>query len=186
MDVLVETEAVEEVVSTEDIEVYQRSMSPTLLDISALLPEEREIDIITEEEDRRSLVRFMSYVFCMFELIFSSSNNVALSPHRASSRRLLNQLSLKFQVRKPQVAPILLRKRFTEQRQRKTWMKRRNCSILKKTLPILPVTTGKINTDLVNQDTSTESILVMSGINITRHIMSEFVDFDYQHSLTVS
>lgn len=69
MDVVVEAEAAEEVVSTEDIEVYQRSMSPTLLDISALLPEEREIDIITEKEDRRSLVRFMtciSYVFYMF------------------------------------------------------------------------------------------------------------------------
>ena len=69
LDVVVEAEAAEEVVSTEDIEVYQRSMSPTLLDISALLPEEREIDIITEKEDRRSLVRFMtciSYVFYMF------------------------------------------------------------------------------------------------------------------------
>jgi hypothetical protein len=60
LDVVVDNESVEEVVSTEDIEVYQRSMSPTLLDISALLPEEREIDIITEKEDRRSLVRFMS------------------------------------------------------------------------------------------------------------------------------
>jgi hypothetical protein len=62
LDVVVANEAVEEVVSTEDIEVYQRSMSPTLLDISALLPEEREIDIITEKEDRRSLVRFMSFI----------------------------------------------------------------------------------------------------------------------------
>ena len=70
MDAVIENEAVEEVVPTEDIEVYQRSMSPTLLDISALLPEEREIDIITEKEDRRSLVRFMPYVFCMFQLLF--------------------------------------------------------------------------------------------------------------------
>lgn len=115
----------------------------------------------------------------MFELIFfSSSNNVGLSLHRASSRRLLNQLPLKFQARKRQVVPILLQKRFTEPKQRKIWMKRRNCSILKKTLPILPVTTGRINTGPANQDTSTESILVMNGINITRHIMSELVDFD--------
>lgn len=70
LDAVIENEAVEEVVPTEDIEVYQRSMSPTLLDISALLPEEREIDIITEKEDRRSLVRFMPYVFCMFQLLF--------------------------------------------------------------------------------------------------------------------
>lgn len=176
MDVVIENEVVEEVVSIEDIEVYQRSMSPTLLDISALLPEEREIDIITEKEDRRSLVRFMSYVFCMFELFlffYLSSNNVDLLLHRASSRRLLNQLPLKFQLRKPQVAPILLQKRFTEPKQRKIWMKRRNCSTLKKTLPIPPVTTGRINTGPANQDTSTESILVMNGINITRHIMSE-------------
>ena len=60
LDVVIEKEAVEEVVLTEDIEVYQRSMSPTLLDISSLLPEEREIEIITEKEDRRSLVCFMS------------------------------------------------------------------------------------------------------------------------------
>jgi hypothetical protein len=66
LDVVIENEVVEEVVSTDDIEVYQRSMSPTLLDISALLSEEREIDIITEKEDRRSLVRFIS-VFYMFE-----------------------------------------------------------------------------------------------------------------------
>jgi hypothetical protein len=70
LDVVIENETAEEVVSTEDIEVYERSMSPILLDITALLPEEREIDIITEKEDRRSLVRFMSYVFCMFGLIF--------------------------------------------------------------------------------------------------------------------
>ncbi|KAF8803821.1 hypothetical protein BYT27DRAFT_6720599 [Phlegmacium glaucopus] len=55
LDVVVETEAAEEVVSTEDIEVYERSMSPTLLDITALSLEEREIDIITEKEDLHSL-----------------------------------------------------------------------------------------------------------------------------------
>lgn len=67
MDAVVENEPVEEVISTEDIEVYRRSMSPPLLDITAFLPEEREIDVITEKEDRRSLVRFKSYVFGMFD-----------------------------------------------------------------------------------------------------------------------
>ena len=62
LDVVIETEVVEEVVSSEDIEVYERSMSPTLLDITSLTPEEREIDIITEKEDRRSLVCFESCV----------------------------------------------------------------------------------------------------------------------------
>ena len=62
MDIVIESEA-EEVISTEDVEVYERSMSPTLLDITALLPEEREIDIITEKEDRRILVAsFMSCI----------------------------------------------------------------------------------------------------------------------------
>lgn len=62
MDVVIENEAAEEVVSAEDVEVYERSMSPTLLDITALSPDEREIDIITENEDRHSLVRFKSYM----------------------------------------------------------------------------------------------------------------------------
>jgi vacuolar-type H+-ATPase subunit F/Vma7 len=82
LDVAVENEAAEEIVSTEDIEVYERSMSPTLLDITTLLPEEREIDIITEKEDRRSLVCFMSYVFCMLVLIhqkFQQRRSVAAS-----------------------------------------------------------------------------------------------------------
>ena len=62
MDVVIENEPAEEVFSTEDIEVYERSMSPTLFDITTLPPEEREIDIITEKEDRRNLVRFKSCV----------------------------------------------------------------------------------------------------------------------------
>ena len=70
LDVVIGNEAAEEVVSAEDIEVYERSMSPTLLDITALLPEEREIDIITEKEDRRSLVRLISHVFSMTKSFF--------------------------------------------------------------------------------------------------------------------
>jgi hypothetical protein len=53
----VEIEAVqEEVVPVDEIEPYDRSMSPGLLDITKLHAEERQIDILTEEEDRRALV----------------------------------------------------------------------------------------------------------------------------------
>lgn len=54
--VIVEVEAEEDVVHVEDVELYDRSMSPGLLDITKLPAEEREIDILTEEEDRRALV----------------------------------------------------------------------------------------------------------------------------------
>lgn len=57
MDVVVETDAAEEVIPAEDVEPYDRSMSPELVDITKLSPEEREMDILTEQEDRRSLVR---------------------------------------------------------------------------------------------------------------------------------
>ncbi|KIM83751.1 hypothetical protein PILCRDRAFT_96971 [Piloderma croceum F 1598] len=52
----VPTEAIqEEVVPVEEMEPYDRSMSPGLLDITKLPAEERQIDILTEEEDRRAL-----------------------------------------------------------------------------------------------------------------------------------
>ena len=40
----------------EEVEEYDRSMSPTLLDITKLPYEEREIDILFAEEDRKALV----------------------------------------------------------------------------------------------------------------------------------
>ncbi|KAJ7937318.1 mid region of cactin-domain-containing protein [Mycena leptocephala] len=46
----------EEVVPVEEMEEYHRDMSPPLLDITRLMPEEREIDILTEDEHRRALV----------------------------------------------------------------------------------------------------------------------------------
>lgn len=55
----VEVEAVqEEVVPVEEVELYNRSMSPVLLDITRLPAEERQIDILTEDEDRRALVSY--------------------------------------------------------------------------------------------------------------------------------
>jgi hypothetical protein len=40
----------------EQVEPYDRSMSPALIDITKLPPEERQIDILTTMEDRRALV----------------------------------------------------------------------------------------------------------------------------------
>ncbi|KAJ6599340.1 mid region of cactin-domain-containing protein [Mycena vulgaris] len=52
----VEMDVVEqEVVPVEEMEEYHRDMSPPLLDITRLMPEEREIDILTEDEHRRAL-----------------------------------------------------------------------------------------------------------------------------------
>lgn len=45
----------------EEVEPYDRSMSPALLDIRKLHHEDREIDIVTELEDLRALVSLPSY-----------------------------------------------------------------------------------------------------------------------------
>jgi hypothetical protein len=49
-----------EVTPVEEAETYDRSMSPPLVDITKLLPEERDIDILTEKEALRALVRRVS------------------------------------------------------------------------------------------------------------------------------
>lgn len=59
----IETETAEpEVIPVEEMEEYDRAMSPPLLDITKLPPEERQIDIFTEAEDLRTLVR------CFFQV----------------------------------------------------------------------------------------------------------------------
>ncbi|KAF9534919.1 mid region of cactin-domain-containing protein [Crepidotus variabilis] len=49
------SEEVNEVILAEDVEPYHRSMSPPLIDITQLTVEERDIDIIILQEDRRDL-----------------------------------------------------------------------------------------------------------------------------------
>lgn len=46
-------------VSAERIEPYDRSMSPSLIDITKLRPDERECDIVTERDEMRALVRYL-------------------------------------------------------------------------------------------------------------------------------
>ncbi|KAF9247005.1 mid region of cactin-domain-containing protein [Melanogaster broomeanus] len=43
-------------VSPEDVEPYDRSMSPLFIDITKLRPEERDIDIVTEKDELRALL----------------------------------------------------------------------------------------------------------------------------------
>ena len=52
----------------EEQEPYDRSMSPALLDITKLPYEERQIDIVTEMEDLRALVRIFFVVLPAFDL----------------------------------------------------------------------------------------------------------------------
>ncbi len=48
--------------AAEEVEPYDRSMSPPLIDIRKLHHEEREIDILTTIEDLRYLVRLVTCV----------------------------------------------------------------------------------------------------------------------------
>lgn len=53
---VLETETLDQDMSGEEVEEYNRSMSPPLIDITKLSVEEREIDILTQEEDWRTIV----------------------------------------------------------------------------------------------------------------------------------
>lgn len=54
-------------------EPYERGMSPALIDITKLPMDEREIDIITVEEDLRALVSFDIHI-----RFFDSNTNVCI------------------------------------------------------------------------------------------------------------
>lgn len=55
-DVTAETELVEEVIPAEEMEMYDRAMTPPLIDITKLSTDEREIDIVLDVDDRQALV----------------------------------------------------------------------------------------------------------------------------------
>lgn len=59
-EVILEVAPEQEIIPIEDMEEYDRAMSPVLLNITKLTSEEREIDILTEKEDRRALVNICS------------------------------------------------------------------------------------------------------------------------------
>jgi len=55
---VVPSDAVEDKVAPEEIEPYERSMSPPIIDIAGLPADERDKDILDEKEDRKDLVHF--------------------------------------------------------------------------------------------------------------------------------
>jgi len=64
---IVEVEMVEEVIPAEEMEPYDRSMSPPLIDITKLSAEERDVDILIDSDDRRTLVRLITCIDCFLD-----------------------------------------------------------------------------------------------------------------------
>jgi hypothetical protein len=127
---IVEAESTEpEVVLTEEMEDYDRSMTPELLDITKLPVEERQIDILTEEEDRRALVSVSNIsCFCLLPSDTTSSSNAVrlllldLYPKQPNRSR-------KLRIRRLPVVLISPPRPCIEQRPKKIWTKRKSCSI---------------------------------------------------------
>lgn len=53
---VIPSDVVDEVVAVEEMEPYERSMSPPLIDIRKLSSDEREITVVVDKEDWRSMV----------------------------------------------------------------------------------------------------------------------------------
>jgi hypothetical protein len=77
-EVIPEVAPEQEIIPAEEMEEYDRAMSPALLNITKLTSDEREIDILTEEEDLRALVNICScYNLIVLTIVFpacSTSN----------------------------------------------------------------------------------------------------------------
>lgn len=172
LDVIVNVEMSDEVV--EDIEAYDRAMSPGLLDITKLSSDDRQIDIILEGDDRRNLVGFEAAKVFAFadDVLASSINNVVQSPLQGLFRRLHNLQQQKSKAKKHLAAQISPLRLCTGLRRRKISMRRKNFLIWRRTSLIQPHTTGRTNIGHASRDTSIASIQATSGTNITRHITS--------------
>lgn len=118
----------------DDSEPYQREMSPMTFDLTRLPPEERQLEIIDEMEDRRRLVRSL--------MPSSLRNPVDICPPHCSLPRvglLLRLASYQSLPNPPKVETLLHqaeltwnRKRFTVHRQRKIWTRTRKSSTWKR------------------------------------------------------
>lgn len=53
---IIPSDIVEEVVAVEEMEPYERSMSPLLIDVRKLSSDEREITVVVDKEDWRNMV----------------------------------------------------------------------------------------------------------------------------------
>src|SRR5260221_8092116 len=66
----------EEIIAADEIEAYDRSMSPPLIDISKLSVDERDMEVLNEREDRRELVCKLSVLISDTHDRFSYTNVV--------------------------------------------------------------------------------------------------------------
>ena len=172
--VTAETELVEEAIPAEEMEMYDRAMTPPLIDITKLSTDEREIDIVLDVDDRQALVsEKQSYSFSCSQHYLCSSNSVTLWLPLDSFRKFHSPRRSRFSTKKLPAVPTWPPKLFTGQKLKKIWMKKKNYSTLKKTSPIQRVIIGKISIGRVNQDISTVSTLVMNGTSIIKRIMSK-------------
>lgn len=109
----------------DDSEPYQRDMSPMTFDLTRLPPEERQLEIIDEMEDRRRLVRSFMPISLRYPvdicLPHCSSPRVGLLLRLASYRSLPNPPKVETSLH--QAVLTWNRKRFTVPRQRRIWMR---------------------------------------------------------------
>lgn len=88
-------------VSAERIEPYDRSMSPSLIDITRLRPDEREFDIVTERNEMRALVGQLQHD----ELFFSDASIQLEQRHAVAASSYVPKASQAVpQVEEPEVA----------------------------------------------------------------------------------
>lgn len=78
--------------TTEDVEAYDREMSPELLDIAKLNTDDRQIRVVNAEDDRRDLVCFL-VITDLFIDQDSSATNAAPLRHPVSYPKPRNKSS---------------------------------------------------------------------------------------------
>jgi len=162
----------EEVIAADEIEAYDRSMSPPLIDISKLSVDERDTEILNEREDRRDLVCKLSILISDTHDSFSYSNVVQWQVRDLWPKRF-NLLPWNPRRNKPQAESTLLLKLCTGLRLKRNSMKRKRYSTLRKISQLASAITGRTSTDPENLDISIVCILGMNGTSIIKLIMSK-------------
>jgi hypothetical protein len=157
----------------EKLVAYDRSMSPSLVDITKLRYEERQINIVLEVDDRLELVRaYSSTTSARNYIMFCSSNIAGQSRHRGSLPRPLSLLHQRKKILWHQAAQIWHRRRSIAPKQREIWTKKKSCSTWRKILPIPRRTTGRTSIAHANHATSTGYTQDTNGTSIIRHTTS--------------
>jgi len=162
----------EEIIAADEIEAYDRSMSPPLIDLSKLSVDERDMEVLNEREDRRELVCRLTVLISVTYDRFSYTNVVQWRVRDLWPKRF-NLLPWNLRKNKPRAASILLLKPCIGLRLKRNSTKRKKYSILRKISQLASAITGRTNTDPENPDTSIVCILGMNGTSITKLIMSK-------------